>query len=79
MRVTCARNQVVRIYVEAPLESYEVVVIGGGPGGSTVAGFLARAGRRVLVLEREPFPRFHVGESLLPRSVEVLERLGVCP
>jgi len=65
--------------VDALSEEFEVVVIGGGPGGATAAGLLARAGRRVLVLEREAFPRFHVGESLLPRSVEVLEQLGVMP
>jgi len=65
--------------VGALRERYDVVILGGGPGGSTAAGLLARAGRSVLVLERELFPRFHVGESLLPRSVEVLERLGVMP
>lgn len=55
----------------------EVVVLGGGPGGSTVAGCLALLGRDVLLLERERFPRFHIGESLLPRSREILQKLGV--
>src|SRR5262245_25000955 len=58
-------------------EVYDAVVIGGGPGGSTVATVLSRAGRRVLLLEREKFPRFHVGESLLPFSLPIFDRLGV--
>ena len=56
-----------------------MIVIGGGPGGSTAATMLARQGARVLLLERERFPRDHVGESLLPASVPVLEELGVLP
>ncbi|MEO6703305.1 MAG: NAD(P)/FAD-dependent oxidoreductase [Jatrophihabitantaceae bacterium] len=56
---------------------YDVIVIGGGPAGSTAAGLLAKAGRRVLVLEREKFPRYHVGESLVPGVMPVLDELGV--
>jgi flavin-dependent dehydrogenase len=55
---------------------YDVVVIGGGPGGSTVATHLARGGLRVGLFEREAFPRFKVGESLMPATMLLLERLG---
>src|SRR2546429_5712493 len=56
---------------------YDVAIIGGGPAGSTAATLLASAGRRVLVLERDKFPRFHIGESLLPFSTQTFDRLGV--
>ena len=56
---------------------YDVAIIGGGPSGSTAATFLARQGHKVLVLEREKFPRFHIGESLLPQSMDAFARLGV--
>jgi flavin-dependent dehydrogenase len=57
----------------------DVVVIGGGPAGSTAANLLCQAGFSVLVIEREKFPRFHIGESLLPADLEVFRRLGVDP
>lgn len=55
----------------------EIVVIGGGPAGSTAAAFLARMGRQVILLEKAHHPRFHIGESLLPMNLPVFERLGV--
>lgn len=60
-----------------PQQHYDVVVIGGGPSGATVSTLLALAGHRVSVFERERFPRFHVGESLIPETFWVLERLGM--
>jgi len=65
--------------MSAPMatDEHDVIVVGGGPAGSTTAAFLARAGHRVLLFEREPFPRFHVGESLLPATLPILERMGV--
>ncbi|CAN5924096.1 NAD(P)/FAD-dependent oxidoreductase [soil metagenome] len=56
---------------------FDVVVVGGGPGGSICATRLAQGGARVLVLEKERFPRFHLGESLLPQSLPILESIGV--
>ena len=58
-------------------EACDVAVIGGGPGGSTAAALLARRGYRVIALEKQHHPRFHIGESLLPMNLPVFERLGV--
>ena len=57
--------------------AYDCVVIGGGPAGSTAAALVAERGHSVLLVEREPMPREHVGESLMPESYWVFERLGV--
>jgi flavin-dependent dehydrogenase len=59
------------------MTTWDVAVVGGGPAGSTTASFLARAGLRVVLFERERFPRFHVGESMLPATLPLLDRLGV--
>ncbi len=64
---------------EPPAARADVAVIGGGPGGSCAAAMLARGGLSVVLLERDRFPRDHVGESLLPASIPILERLGVLP
>ncbi len=58
-------------------EKFDVIVMGGGPGGSSAAAILAREGLKVLVLEREKFPRFHIGESLLPAGWELWDKIGV--
>ena len=56
-----------------PVEDFDVVVAGGGPAGSTVASLVAMQGHRVVLLEKEVFPRYQIGESLLPSTVH-----GVC-
>ena len=57
--------------------SWDVIAIGAGPAGTAAAAILAEHGRKVLVLEREKFPRYHIGESLLPFTFQPLQRLGL--
>lgn len=56
---------------------FDAIVVGGGPAGSTVGGFLTRMGRKVLILERERFPRHHIGESMIASTFDVLEEIGL--
>ncbi|WP_327309896.1 NAD(P)/FAD-dependent oxidoreductase (plasmid) [Streptomyces sp. NBC_01298] len=58
-------------------DDFDVIVIGGGPAGATTAALLAKRGHRVLVLDRERFPRYHVGESLIPGVMVPMEELGL--
>ncbi len=60
-------------------KNWDVIVIGGGPAGATAAATLRQAGRTVLVLEKAKFPRFHIGESLLPYNRAIFDELGVWP
>ncbi len=57
--------------------TYDAVIIGGGPAGSTVGALLAQMGHPVVILEKEKFPRYHIGESLIPFGYFTLERLGM--
>ena len=59
------------------LNECDVLVVGGGPAGSTISALLAEKGWRVTLLEKEHHPRFHIGESLLPHNLPIFERLGV--
>src|SRR5450830_921286 len=60
-----------------PTESTEILIVGAGPAGSVAAALLRQQGRQVLVIEREQFPRFSIGESLLPQSMAYLEQAGM--
>lgn len=68
--MSCLRSQI-------PLNNTDVLVIGGGPAGATAATLLAERGYRVVLLEKEHHPRFHIGESLLPANLPIFARLGV--
>lgn len=64
---------------ETSMTSHDVAVIGGGPAGAAAAALLAKVGFDVVLAEKSRFPRFHIGESLLPHSLPILEKLGVLP
>jgi flavin-dependent dehydrogenase len=61
----------------SPTAEYDVIVAGGGPGGAALATFLSRSGRRCLVLDQGKFPRYHIGESLIPHTYGIFQRLGL--
>jgi flavin-dependent dehydrogenase len=60
-------------------DQFDAIVIGAGPAGSASAAILSEYGHRVLILERAKFPRYHIGESLIPFTFHPLERLGLIP
>lgn len=60
-------------------QTYDAIIIGAGPSGSSAAAILAEYGHKVLIIERDKFPRYHIGESLIPFTYQPLERLGMIP
>src|SRR5213596_3733107 len=70
-------QRALRFYGRMADKVYHAIVVGGGPGGSSTATFLAHARQHVLVLEKERFPRFHIGESLLPYNRRLFADMGV--
>src|SRR6188768_1820561 len=74
---TCARTARLLMTTASLQEPVDVVVIGGGPAGSTTSAILAQRGVKVALFEREAFPRFHIGESLIPETYWVLKRIGM--
>ncbi|MBV8200391.1 MAG: tryptophan 7-halogenase, partial [Acidobacteria bacterium] len=62
---------------DAAAEHFDVIIIGGGPAGTTVGSKLVQRGRKVLLLEREKFPRFHIGESITAFGFTVFKEMGV--
>ena len=72
-----ARQATIGTTIPPAVVDTDVLVIGGGPAGSTIATLLVRRGWRVTMLEKDRHPRFHIGESLLPMNMPILERLGV--
>lgn len=61
----------------SPNQSFEVLIIGGGPAGSVAGAWLGQQNRKVLICEKERFPRFHIGESLLPNGNRILQEIGI--
>ena len=76
---TTAPSQNATSPAELAARTWDVLVIGAGPAGATAAGLFAQRGLRVLAIDKDEFPRFHIGESLLPMSLPILEQLGVPP
>ena len=63
--------------INSNTDSFDVAIIGAGPAGATCAGLLAKLGHSVVILEKESFPRHHIGESLMTETYWVFERLGM--